>query len=77
MLGRGGSDGSNVPLLIDKLQDVEISEVYCGAQFSIALSKDGRVYSWGKGEGWRLGHPTEDHVRFPEIIESLQGILFL
>ncbi|KAK5650580.1 hypothetical protein RI129_001609 [Pyrocoelia pectoralis] len=72
-LGRGGSDGSNVPLLIDKFQGVEIIKVYCGPQFSIALAKDGRVFSWGKGEGWRLGHTTEEHVRFPAVIESLQG----
>ncbi|KAF5270348.1 hypothetical protein FQR65_LT05536 [Abscondita terminalis] len=72
-LGRGGSDGVSVPLLIDKFQGIDIIEVYCGAQFSIALSKDGRVFSWGKGEGWRLGHPNEEHVRFPAVIESLLG----
>lgn len=71
--GRGGSDCSNVPVLINKLQDIEIVDVYCGAQFSVALSKDGRVFSWGKGEGWKLGHATEEHVRYPEVIEGLQG----
>ncbi|KAF5273445.1 hypothetical protein FQA39_LY07462 [Lamprigera yunnana] len=70
-LGRGGSDGSSVPLLIDKFQGIDVAEVYCGAQFSIALAKDGRVFSWGKGEGCRLGHSSEDHVRFPAVIESL------
>lgn len=39
----------------------------------MALTKDGSVYSWGKGEGWRLGHYSEEHVRFPKIIEALQG----
>lgn len=47
-LGRGGSDGSKVPRLVEKLQDVEITDVYCGPHFSIALSKEGTVYSWGK-----------------------------
>lgn len=72
-LGRGGSDGSKTPKLIDKLQDEVIVKVYCGAHFSLALTKDGRVYSWGKGDGWRLGHSTDEHVRFPKIIESLEG----
>ncbi|CAH1964040.1 unnamed protein product [Acanthoscelides obtectus] len=71
-LGRGGSEGSKVPRLIEKLQNVEIKEVYCGVQFTVAISKEGKLYSWGKGEGWRLGHPTEEHVRVPEIVEALQ-----
>lgn len=72
-LGRGGSDGSKIPRLVEKLQNVEIVSVYCGGQFSIALSSDGEVYSWGKGEGWRLGHTSEEHVRYPQLIESLKG----
>lgn len=71
-LGRGGSDGSKVPKIIETLENVEIADVACGAHFSIALTKDGKVYSWGKGESWRLGHGTEEHVRFPEIIQTLQ-----
>lgn len=72
-LGRGGSDGSKIPRLVEKLQNVEVKEVYCGGQFSIALAHDGRLFSWGKGEGWRLGHSTDEHIRFPEIVGSLQG----
>ncbi|CAH0559020.1 unnamed protein product [Brassicogethes aeneus] len=71
-LGRGGSDGSKVPRIIEKMQNVEIEEVYCGTHFSVALSKEGHVYTWGKGEGWKLGHATEEHIRFPEIVEAIQ-----
>ncbi|XP_056632300.1 E3 ubiquitin-protein ligase HERC2 isoform X1 [Diorhabda sublineata] len=71
-LGRGGSESSKIPRLIEKLQDIEISEVYCGAHFSVALSKEGKLFTWGKGEGWRLGHPNEDHIRIPEPVEVLQ-----
>lgn len=59
--------------MVEKLQNVEVAEVYCGGQFSVALSKDGRLFSWGKGEGWRLGHSTDEHIRFPQVVESLQG----
>ncbi|XP_025832237.1 E3 ubiquitin-protein ligase HERC2 [Agrilus planipennis] len=71
-LGRGGSDGSKIPKLIEELQNVEITQVYCGTQFSLAVSKEGQVYSWGKGEGWRLGHSTDEHVRFPQLVEKLK-----
>ncbi|KAG5897066.1 hypothetical protein JTB14_025882 [Gonioctena quinquepunctata] len=71
-LGRGGSEGSKIPRLIEKLQNVEIADVYCGAHFSVALSREGKLFTWGKGEGWRLGHPNEDHIRVPEPVEVLQ-----
>ncbi|XP_050303138.1 E3 ubiquitin-protein ligase HERC2 [Anthonomus grandis grandis] len=71
-LGRGGSEGSKVPRLVDQLQDVFITKVWCGAHFSMALSKEGRVYSWGKGEGWRLGHQNEENVRMPQLVEAFQ-----
>lgn len=47
-LGRGGSEGSKIPRLIEKLQTIEIKNVYCGTHFSVALSKEGQVYTWGK-----------------------------
>uniref|UniRef100_A0A8C3FTH4 E3 ubiquitin-protein ligase HERC2 n=1 Tax=Chrysemys picta bellii TaxID=8478 RepID=A0A8C3FTH4_CHRPI len=72
-LGRGGSDGCKTPKLIEKLQDLDVVKVRCGSQFSVALTKDGQVYSWGKGDNQRLGHGTEEHVRYPKLLEGLQG----
>lgn len=72
-LGRGGSDGCKTPKLIEKLQDLDVIKVRCGSQFSVALTKDGQVYSWGKGDNQRLGHGTEEHVRYPKLLEALQG----
>ncbi|XP_072258440.1 E3 ubiquitin-protein ligase HERC2 [Pyxicephalus adspersus] len=72
-LGRGGSDGCKTPKLIEKLQDLDIVKVRCGSQFSIAITKDGQVYSWGKGDNQRLGHGTEEHVRYPKLLGGLQG----
>lgn len=72
-LGRGGSDGCKTPKLIEKLQDLDIVKVRCGSQFSVAITKDGQVYSWGKGDNQRLGHGTEEHVRYPKLLGGLQG----
>lgn len=58
---------------MERLADVTVEGVYCGGHFSVALARGGKVYSWGKGEGWRLGHATEEHVRFPQVVEALQG----
>ncbi|RVE74076.1 hypothetical protein OJAV_G00037550 [Oryzias javanicus] len=72
-LGRGGSDGCKTPKLVEKLQDLDILKVCCGSQFSVALTKDGQVYTWGKGDNQRLGHGTDEHVRYPKLLDSLQG----
>uniref|UniRef100_A0A673CTH4 E3 ubiquitin-protein ligase HERC2 n=1 Tax=Sphaeramia orbicularis TaxID=375764 RepID=A0A673CTH4_9TELE len=72
-LGRGGSDGCKTPKLVEKLQDLDIVKVCCGSQFSVSLTKDGQVYTWGKGDNQRLGHGTDEHVRYPKLLDSLQG----
>ncbi|XP_070553640.1 E3 ubiquitin-protein ligase HERC2-like isoform X2 [Ptychodera flava] len=72
-LGRGGSDGCKTPKVMEKLNGHDIIRVYCGAQFSTALSKSGNIWTWGKGDGFRLGHGNEEHVRYPKLIELLQG----
>ncbi|XP_037935505.1 probable E3 ubiquitin-protein ligase HERC2 [Teleopsis dalmanni] len=72
-LGRGGSDGCKVPSKIESLAGLGVIKVECGSQFSVALTKSGAVYTWGKGDFHRLGHGTVDHVRRPKKISALQG----
>ena len=45
-LGRGGSDGCKVPMMIDSLQGMGVCKVECGSQFSVALTRSGAVYTW-------------------------------
>ena len=33
----------------------------------------GVVWTWGKGDYFRLGHGADQHVRKPTIVESLRG----
>ena len=72
-LGRGGSEGCSVPQNVEKLNGVGICQIECGAQFSLALSKSGLVWTWGKGDYYRLGHGNDQHVRKPTVVESLRG----
>ena len=48
-------------------------KVECGSQFSVALTRSGSVFTWGKGDYHRLGHGSDDHVRRPKKIAALQG----
>ncbi len=72
-LGRGGSDGCKVPMKIESLAGLGALKVECGSQFSVALTRSGSVFTWGKGDYHRLGHGTDDHVRRPRKVAALQG----
>lgn len=52
-----GDDAPNqvfVPTLIPNLNDIK--QVSCGSEHSLALDYQGKVYSWGSGDGGLLGH---------------------
>ncbi|KAH9523228.1 E3 ubiquitin-protein ligase herc2 [Bulinus truncatus] len=72
-LGRGGSEGCNVPHPVERLTGQGVIQIECGAQFSLALTKLGQVWTWGKGDYFRLGHGTDAHVRKPQLVEGLKG----
>ncbi|CAB0032033.1 unnamed protein product [Trichogramma brassicae] len=72
-LGRGGSDGCYTPKQVDRLNGIGVTQIECGAQFSLALTKYGEVWTWGKGDYFRLGHGNDQHVRRPLIVEGLRG----
>eukprot|EP00118_Oscarella_pearsei_P022140 m.252836 g.252836 ORF g.252836 m.252836 type:complete len:3992 (+) comp40356_c1_seq2:177-12152(+) len=73
-LGRGGSEGCNVPMTVDLLCGKMVILLECGAQFSLALTSDGVVYTWGKGDYHRLGHNSDSHIRSPRIVSGLKDI---
>ena len=52
----------------------EVVKVYCGAQSSFALVKSGAIFSWGKGDLHRLGHGSEEHVRWVSVSIKYYGI---
>ena len=45
-LGRGGSEGCNVPHPVERLTGQGVIQIECGAQFSLALTKLGQVWTW-------------------------------
>lgn len=48
-LGRGGSEGCNIPQNIERLNGQGVCQIECGAQFSLALTKSGVVWTWYDG----------------------------
>ncbi|CAB4065719.1 HERC2 [Lepeophtheirus salmonis] len=76
-LGRGGSEGCNKPQNVEKLNGVGVCQIECGAQFSLALSRNGLVWTWGKGDYFRLGHGADQHIRKPSVAKSLLGVIMI
>ncbi|XP_075214876.1 uncharacterized protein LOC142320775 [Lycorma delicatula] len=70
-LGRGGSEGCDLPQNVERLNGFGVCHIECGAQFSLALTNSGQT--WGKGDYYRLGHGTDQHVRKLTLVEGFRG----
>ncbi|XP_036402620.1 probable E3 ubiquitin-protein ligase HERC4 isoform X1 [Megalops cyprinoides] len=70
-------DCTRVPRNIKSLSDVQIAQVACGYRHSHALSRGGKIYSWGQNKYGQLGLGNNGkNVTSPHIIPSLVGIPF-
>ncbi|ONM04665.1 Regulator of chromosome condensation (RCC1) family protein [Zea mays] len=45
-----------VPLKVELLAGEDIVQVSCGGTHSVALTRDGRMFSYGRGDHGRLGY---------------------
>lgn len=71
-----------VPLLVESLQDVCIVQIACGDAHTVALSREGLLYSWGGGGCGQLGHsetskmPKDEdgcpYQPIPRVVEHLR-----
>jgi len=59
------------PTIIQMLKGKRIQQVSCGESHSLAVSRFGDVYSWGRGKEGQLGHPQKSMSSPPDVIKSL------
>ena len=59
------------PRRIEVLETIGVVDMVASKFHSLALSSDGRVYSWGHGRSGKLGHGNEEAQIQPSIIEGL------
>ncbi|XP_026727805.1 probable E3 ubiquitin-protein ligase HERC2 [Trichoplusia ni] len=69
-----GDTEGGVPRTLTTLSCLRITRVYTGEHWHAALTDTGQVYTWGKGEGYRLGHGNTECVKAPKLLEALQGV---
>ncbi|KAK7930540.1 hypothetical protein WMY93_006935 [Mugilogobius chulae] len=75
-LGLGTTETTvRIPRLVKRLCDHRISQVMCGNQHCIALSRDGQLFTWGQNTSGQLGlGKGEPSKLFPQPLKSLAGI---
>eukprot|EP00966_Prymnesium_polylepis_P114063 2636199-Prymnesium_polylepis.1 len=73
-LGHGDEGNQRTPKVVEALAGVTVRTVAAGGDHSLVLSEDGVVYSFGDGDGGKLGHGNEEGQRTPKVIEALQGV---
>ncbi|TRY88331.1 hypothetical protein DNTS_018819 [Danionella cerebrum] len=75
-LGLGmAEEAVRVPRLIKKLCEHRISQVMCGNQHCLALSRDGQLFVWGENSSGQLGlEKSEPSSLTPQPLNSLCGI---
>ena len=73
-LGHGELDRNElVPRPVEALKGVSVASVAAGDSHVLALTREGRVFSWGIGFYGTLGHGDETNLALPKAIEKLSG----
>ncbi|XP_018107775.1 probable E3 ubiquitin-protein ligase HERC6 isoform X2 [Xenopus laevis] len=75
-LGTGIFSSKNFkPKRISGLSNTKIMQISCGNFHSVALSEDGRVFSWGQNKCGQLGLGSQIiNQATPQLVKSLKGI---
>jgi alpha-tubulin suppressor-like RCC1 family protein len=61
------------PTLVELLANVTVTRVSCGAVHTAVISHTGNLYTFGCGDGGRLGLGNNSDCFQPELVSSLQN----
>jgi alpha-tubulin suppressor-like RCC1 family protein len=70
-LGLGSSNNKYEPvqLPLKKLKPVSVA---CGSHFSVLLTSNGEVMTWGKGESGQLGLGDSSNGHIPQRVQTIK-----
>ena len=72
MLGHGDEQNQWQPEKIEAFAGRRVVAASAGQHHSLALTADGAVFTWGKGEQGCLGHGEDlSHQLLPKKVEAL------
>ena len=72
-LGHGSEELERQPRRIEAFSQADevIVSIAAGRQHNLALTREGRVYSWGSGFGGKLGHGDRRDTSVPRPVDAL------
>ncbi|XP_047341162.1 PH, RCC1 and FYVE domains-containing protein 1-like [Impatiens glandulifera] len=68
-LGHGDMVDRSTPMLVESLLDCLVVQVSAGITFTLVVTSDGNLYSFGSGEYWCLGHGVQKNELRPRLVE--------
>lgn len=71
-LGTGDGKDHTYPVLVSALKSIEVSTVDGGMDHSLAVTKDGQLYSWGSGTEFALGHGSSSLCPIPRLVQFFE-----
>ncbi|XP_032072097.1 serine/threonine-protein kinase Nek8 isoform X2 [Thamnophis elegans] len=72
-LGHGGFADVTQPKIVEALLGYEIAQAACGASHVLALSSEGEVFAWGRGDNGRLGLGNQEPHSSPQLVPLPAG----
>ncbi|XP_047306683.1 PH, RCC1 and FYVE domains-containing protein 1-like [Impatiens glandulifera] len=76
-LGHGDRVDRPTPTIVESLVDDVIVQVSAGKTFTLALTSNGKLYSFGSGDDWCLGHGVKKNELSPRLVHDLNRIWHL
>eukprot|EP00301_Raphidiophrys_heterophryoidea_P007651 c12931_g1_i1.p1 GENE.c12931_g1_i1~~c12931_g1_i1.p1 ORF type:complete len:1559 (-),score=432.66 c12931_g1_i1:355-4953(-) len=73
-LGHGGKTDANTPTLVDTLENDTVRYISSGFKHMLAITEDGRLFTWGMGVDGQLGRGHLSGQSKPMQVELLQNI---
>ena len=67
-LGYEREGTSREPQVVQALKDKKLTFVSCGDTFTVAVSNDRELFTWGKGARGRLGQPLDEDCSTPKSV---------
>ena len=65
----------SVPTLVTALSSVKVRKISAGCEHSAAIDEAGVLYTWGCGDGGRLGHGDNASISIPMAVYTLKDML--
>lgn len=70
-LGPSAHDKQLLPTVIEFLSAIRVADIEAGNNHAAAITEDGKLLTWGRGEDGELGHNDRENRHLPTVVNTL------